>query len=85
MVSDKVTVISKAYGEECAYQWESTGADGYVITEAEKDDNGTEIILPRLKSHPVCLTAKGGLSIEMEKVLNSMPVDEKVQLLTIKK
>lgn len=45
MVSDKVTVISKAYGEECAYQWESTGADGYVITEAEKDDNGTEIIL----------------------------------------
>lgn len=33
----------------------------------------------RLKSHPVCLTAKGGLSIEMEKVLNSMPVEEKVQ------
>ena len=33
----------------------------------------------RLKSHPVCLTAKGGLSIEMEKVLNAMPVDEKVK------
>lgn len=33
----------------------------------------------RLKSHPVCLTAKGGLSIEMEKVLNSMPVDNQVQ------
>ena len=33
----------------------------------------------RLKSHPVCLTAKGGLSIEMEKVLNAMPMDEKVQ------
>ena len=33
----------------------------------------------RLKSHPVCLTSKGGLSIEMEKVLNSMPTDEKVQ------
>ena len=33
----------------------------------------------RLKSHPVCLTAKGGLSIDMEKVLNSMPVDDKVQ------
>ena len=33
----------------------------------------------RLRSHPVCLTAKGGLSIEMEKVLNSMPVDEKVK------
>ncbi|MCI8648184.1 MAG: molecular chaperone HtpG [Firmicutes bacterium] len=43
-------------------------------------DKVTEVRLSqRLKSHPVCLTAKGGLSIEMEKVLNSMPVDEKVQ------
>ena len=33
----------------------------------------------RLKSHPVCLTARGGLSIEMEKVLNAMPMDEKVK------
>lgn len=32
----------------------------------------------RLKSHPVCLTTKGGLSIEMEKVLNAMPTDEHV-------
>lgn len=29
----------------------------------------------RLKSHPVCLSTEGGVSIEMEKVLNSMPVD----------
>lgn len=27
----------------------------------------------RLKSHPVCLTAEGDISIEMEKVLSSMP------------
>ena len=33
----------------------------------------------RDRSHPVCLTSKGGLSIEMEKVLNSMPTDQKVQ------
>lgn len=45
MVSDKVTVVSKAYGEEQAYKWESTGADGYTITEAEKDGYGTEITL----------------------------------------
>ena len=32
----------------------------------------------RLKSHPVCLTAEGGLSLEMEKVLNAMPAGEKV-------
>ncbi len=45
MVSDKVTVISKAYGEDQAYEWESTGADGYTIKECEKDTNGTEITL----------------------------------------
>ena len=33
----------------------------------------------RLKSHPVCLTSDGMLSIEMEKVLNSMPTDNKVK------
>ena len=27
----------------------------------------------RLKSHPVCLSADGGISLEMEKVLNTMP------------
>lgn len=45
MVSDKVTVVSKAYGEDTAYRWESSGADGYTIVEAEKEENGTEIIL----------------------------------------
>lgn len=45
MVSSLVTVISKAYGEEKAYRWESAGTDGYTITEWEKDQCGTEIIL----------------------------------------
>lgn len=45
MVSDKVEVISKKYGEEKAYKWSSKGAEGYNITECEKDDYGTEIIL----------------------------------------
>ncbi|MBP3385034.1 MAG: molecular chaperone HtpG [Firmicutes bacterium] len=45
MVSDKVTVLSKAYGEETAYEWQSSGADGYTITESEKEGNGTEITL----------------------------------------
>ncbi len=35
-------------------------------------------ISKRLKSHPVCLTAEGGLSIEMEKVLSTMPGSEAV-------
>ncbi len=33
----------------------------------------------RLKTHPVCLTSEGDLSLEMEKVLNAMPNDQKVQ------
>ncbi len=45
MVSDKVTVISRAYGADEAYRWESTGADGYTIEPCEKDSVGTEIIL----------------------------------------
>ena len=45
MVAKKVTVISKAYGSDKAYQWESEGADGYTITEADKSSVGTEIIL----------------------------------------
>lgn len=33
----------------------------------------------RLKKHPVCLSSEGGLSLEMEKVLNAMPAGEKVK------
>ena len=32
----------------------------------------------RLKNHPVCLTSEGNLSVEMEKVLNALPNDNKV-------
>ncbi len=45
MVSDKVTVISRAYGEDTAHRWESSGADGYTITECEKDSVGTDVIM----------------------------------------
>ena len=45
MVAKKVTVISKAYGSEQAYRWESEGADGYSITECEKETVGTDVIL----------------------------------------
>ena len=45
MVADSVTVITKAYGSEEAFKWESTGVDGYTITEAEKDKVGTDVIM----------------------------------------
>ncbi len=45
MVASKIQVISKGYGQEQAYLWESTGVEGYNITECQKDAVGTEIIL----------------------------------------
>lgn len=48
MIAKKVTVISKAYGSDKAYRWESEGADGYTISEDEKEFAGTEIILELL-------------------------------------
>ena len=44
-------------------------------------DGGVQqvILSTKLKSHPVCLSAGGPLSLEMEKILNSMPGAEKDQ------
>ncbi len=48
MVAKKVTVITKAYGSEKSFQWESEGVDGYTVSEADKTDVGTDIILELL-------------------------------------
>ena len=45
MVSEVVTVISRALGSDKAYKWESKGAEGYTIEECDKDSVGTDIIL----------------------------------------
>lgn len=45
MVADKVVVKTKKYGQETGYLWESENADGFEITETDKDDQGTEITL----------------------------------------
>ncbi len=45
MVASKVTVISRAYGSEEAWKWESEGTEGYTIEEASKNTVGTEITL----------------------------------------
>lgn len=45
LVSDKVTVITKAFGSDEAYKWESQGVDEYTIEPWTKDSVGTEIIL----------------------------------------
>ena len=45
MVAKEVTVITKAYGSDKAYKWQSDGVEGYSIEECEKDSVGTTIIL----------------------------------------
>ena len=45
MVAARVTVVSRAFGEEEAWQWESRGAEGYTITPAEKAEAGTKVTL----------------------------------------
>ena len=45
MVADKITVITRKFGADTAYKWESSGADGYTITECEKESVGTDVIM----------------------------------------
>ena len=45
MVASHVTVISRPYGSEQAWKWESSGADGYTITPCQKESFGTDVIL----------------------------------------
>jgi len=45
MVSKKIQVLSRAFGSEEAFLWESEGIDGYTVTSATKESNGTTVIL----------------------------------------
>ena len=45
MVSDKVTVVTRKYGEESGVKWESAGADGYTVTPCERESVGTDVIM----------------------------------------
>lgn len=45
MVSATVAVITRAFGSDEAYKWESNGADGYTISPCVKESVGTDVIL----------------------------------------
>nr|WP_325230740.1 molecular chaperone HtpG [uncultured Oscillibacter sp.] len=45
MVSDQITVVTRKYGAESGFKWQSSGADGYSITECEKETVGTDIVM----------------------------------------
>lgn len=45
MAAKKITVISRKAGEDAAYKWESMGESSYSIEAAEREEQGTTIIL----------------------------------------
>lgn len=45
MVSSKVNVISKAYGDDSSSKWESNGIEGYTVSDSKKESYGTDVIL----------------------------------------
>ncbi len=45
MVAKQVRVVTRAFGEDTAHQWESDGVEGYTISDAERAGHGTDIIL----------------------------------------
>lgn len=45
MVSKNVRVVSRAYGSDEAFAWESNGVDGYTIAPAQRADHGTDVIM----------------------------------------
>ena len=50
-----------------------------IMKKVLENNNITDIkFTHRLKNHPVCLTTEGDISVEMQKVLNALPNDEKV-------
>lgn len=51
----------------------------YIMKDCLKDKVSNVKFTNSLKTHPVCLTTEGQVSLEMEKVLNAMPTDDKVK------
>lgn len=49
-----------------------------IMKEALNDEVAEVKFTNKLKNHPVCLTTEGEVSTSMEKVINAMPTDEKI-------
>lgn len=54
-----------------------------TMKESIKDNVSDIRFTNRLKNHPVCLVSEGNISLEMEKVMNAMPTDDKVKAQTV--
>ena len=45
MVADQITVVTKKYGCDQAYRWQSAGVDGYTVEPCDKETVGTDVIM----------------------------------------
>ena len=73
---DDLGIDNEAEKEEIKKQNEENKDLLGYIKEQLGDKVSDVVLTSRLKSYPVCLTAKGQISLEMEKVLNAMPAPE---------
>ena len=79
-VSDKELGLESNEEKEFAKEQAEEYKDLLISMKDALGDKVKEVRLSkRLKSYPVCLTSDGPLSLEMEKVLNSMPIDQQVK------
>jgi len=69
----RFTSVQEAASEENAYTANSEEQEVVSFAREQLKDRVDEVILsPRLKSHPVCLSSGGGISFEMEGILQKM-------------
>lgn len=70
-------------GEEAEKETAAEEEENKELFEAMKTALGDKVkavrVSKRLKSHPVCLTTDGDVSIEMEKVLSAMPNNQNIK------
>ena len=45
MAADHIDVVSRRWGEEQAHRWSSDGADGFTIEPAQRETQGTDVIM----------------------------------------
>ena len=45
MVADRITVLTRKYGDESGWRWDSDGINGFTITAYDKKKIGTDVIL----------------------------------------
>lgn len=81
--NDKLDLDTQEEKEKINKENEESKAILQKMKEAIGDGVSAVRFTNSLKNHPVCLTSEGEISVEMEKVFNSMPNENKVKAQTV--